>query len=204
MDWQCQSWMKTLANASPRGCGTPFAKCEGAADELEPGGVQRNRQSLTKPVFEVPSWCVCVVVCCRVRVCVSFTCAGIECAPCFRLRSGEKSPPLLPSERERQCALPRTSLVSTSSSVDHERCRAGVSSVGPLRLNLLRSLITLWVEKKRLGSCQPLRVCSLSVDSTERHLCTPFARWGARASCLSSVWTHQGIPPRIPLIKSFG
>ena len=43
---------------------------------------------------------------------------------------------------ERQCALPRTSLVPTSTSVHHEMSRA--RSLGSLRANLPPSLVTMW------------------------------------------------------------
>ena len=46
---------------------------------------------------------------CRVRVCVLLRVRGCS-VHCLRLRSVGKSPPPLPSLRERQCALPRTSL----------------------------------------------------------------------------------------------
>ena len=89
-------------------------------------------------------------------------------------------------------ALPRTFLVPTSSSVDERvptlSLSFGSCATGHTRVNLLPSLVTLYV-KKKIRSCLPLRVCSLLVDSTARHLCTPCVRWSSRGEC-------PGIPIR--------
>ena len=105
---------------------------------------------------------------CRVRVCVPFSCAGMECAHCLRERSGAKSPPLAP--------IPKGETVCTSHAPD--LCRPPRASIarGP-ELNSLPSdhyeptlsLVTLWVKKRPL-SCRPLRVRSLLVGSTVRHV----------------------------------
>ena len=47
--------------------------------------------------------------------------------------------------------------------------------------------------KKRLWSCQHLQVCSLFVDSTVGHLCTPCVRWRGEGGA-ASVDTSMGFP----------
>ena len=101
-------------------------------------------------------------------------------------RSGEKSPPLDSSPRKSE-HFPRTVLVPTSSSVDRERSGARLSSSD--HYEPTSSLVPCGLEK-RLLSCLPLRVRSLLVGSTVRHLGTPCVRWSTCASCLSSVFTR--------------
>ena len=79
-------------------------------------------------MYVIPSWCVCVVACCPVRVLC--TCAGkVSQTAVGREVAGRHSHP---QESERQCAFLRTSPVPTSSGVDHERSRAGRSPLGSL------------------------------------------------------------------------
>ena len=86
--------------------------------------------------------------------------------------------------RDRSCALP----THRSCADLHER-GPELHSLSSDHYEPTLSLLTLWV-KKRLLSCRPLRVRSLLASSTARHLGTPCVRWGACASCPSSVHTR--------------
>ena len=96
--------------------------------------------------------------------------------------------PMIPSIRERQCALP----THRSCADIHERRSREVPSwtLSPRITTSQRQVSSPCGLRKRLLSCRPLRFCSLLVGSTVRHLGTPFVRWSACASCLSSVLTR--------------
>ena len=114
---------------------------------------------------------------CRVRVCIPFFVWGLSVHIVSETRTGEKSPPLAPIPKGRQCALP-----THRSCADH--------------FEPTPSLVTLWI-KKRLPSCR--RVRSPLVGSTVRHLGTSCVRWGACAS-LPFVGAHQGFLIGCPFI----
>ena len=120
----------------------------------------------------VPSLRVCVVVR-RSHQCL--------CPPFFRVRGSQCTLSQTATRRrgvaaapipkgETVCTSPRTHSVPTSSSVDTGLSRATLSPLGPLRVNLSTSLVTLWV-KMRLRSCQPLRDHRLHRKTSLHSLC---------------------------------
>ena len=122
---------------------------------------------------------VCLVVC--VASVFHFSCAGIECAhylrnadwrevaaACSRAHGRET---VCTSHAPVLCRPPRASIARSPE----------LDSLSSDHYEPTSSLVTLWV-KKRLLSCRPLRVRSLLVGSTVRHLGTPYVRWSACAS----------------------
>ena len=98
---------------------------------------------------------------------------------------------LLPSLRERQCALP-------------ERPRAGLSPQGSPRAKLTPSLATLRVKKNDSEAASLFGSAVSWFDSGVGHfLRTPCVKWGAHASYLSSV-ELRGIPWRLCPFQSLG
>ena len=139
----------------------------------------------------VPS-VVCLLFVSCPCLCSMFRVRGMSVHTVSEMRTGEKSPPLAP--------IPEGETVCTSHTP--VLCR-------PLRASIARgpeldslpsdhyeptsSLATLRVQKKGLLSCRPLRVRSLLVGSTERHLGTHCVRWSACVSCLSSAFTRVSL-----------
>ena len=94
----------------------------------------------------VPSRCVCGL--CRARVCVPCMCAGLSVrtvSDCGRARSRRH---LLPSVRDRQCTLHRT---SSCSDLLERRPRGVPNWTLSTRVSYepTLSLVTLWVKKKK-------------------------------------------------------
>ena len=130
---------------------------------------------------------------CRVRVCVPiFRVRGLSVHNVSEKRTGEKPPPLAPIPRRKTvctslapflCRPPRASIARGP--------EQELSPLGPLRANV-KSRNPLRF-KKRSMSCRPLRVRSLLVGCTVRHIGTSCVRWSASAS-LHFAQCLQGFP----------
>ena len=140
-------------------------------------------------------WCVLWFVS-RPRLCSIFRVRGLSAHTVSEKRTGEKSPPLAPiPKREREVCTSHAPVL----------CRPPRASIarGPeldsLPTDHYEPTLSL-VTKKRLLSCGPLRVRSLLVGSTVRHLGTPCVRWECLC-LLPFVGAHKGFLGGIPFIR---